>query len=155
MQAATLAAALGAALIAGTFFAFSSFIMAALTRLPAPQGITAMQQINITVINPVFMGVFLGTAALCAAVAVWSLMTFGSEGAKPRLAGALLYLVGAFLLTLFANVPLNNALAAADPASGTGAELWQRYLRDWTMWNHVRGMASLAACGLLFSAWNN
>lgn len=150
MQAITIIAALGAALIAGTFFAFSSFIMGALGKLPEPQGIQAMQQINVTVVNPVFMGVFLGTAVLCVAVAVWSFMNLGEEGAKLRIAGALLFVLGAFVLTMLANVPLNNALAAADPASGAGAELWQKYLHDWTLWNHVRGAASLAACALLF-----
>jgi uncharacterized membrane protein len=46
------------------------------------------------------------------------------------------------------NVPLNNALAAVDPNSGKGAELWARYLADWTAWNHVRAAASLAAAAL-------
>ena len=30
------------------FFAFSTFVMQALDRLPAPQGIAAMQSINVT-----------------------------------------------------------------------------------------------------------
>ncbi|MEH2408541.1 anthrone oxygenase family protein [Nostoc sp.] len=57
--------ALGCGLIAGVFFAFSTFVMNALARLQPAQGITAMQSINITVINPLFMAVFLGTAAAC------------------------------------------------------------------------------------------
>ena len=36
------------------------------------------------------------------------------------------------------HVPLNNALAAADPASHEAASLWARYLTDWTLWNHLR-----------------
>ena len=43
--------ALGCCLVAGVFFAFSSFVMNALARLPLQQGITAMQSINIAVIN--------------------------------------------------------------------------------------------------------
>jgi uncharacterized membrane protein len=31
-------------------------------RLPAREGIAAMQSINVVVINPAFLGVFLGTA---------------------------------------------------------------------------------------------
>ena len=60
-----LLAALGCGLMAGVFFAFSAFVMNALARLPAAAGIAAMQSINITVINPLFMTVFLGTAANC------------------------------------------------------------------------------------------
>lgn len=61
----TFIAAIGSGLIAGVFFAFSTFIMSALARLQPPQGIAAMQSINITVINPWFMMVFLGTAMVC------------------------------------------------------------------------------------------
>ena len=71
---AVLAAALGAGLIAGVFFAFSTFIMRALALLPAPQGIRAMQSINVVVLNPFFLGAFLGTGAVAAALAVASLV---------------------------------------------------------------------------------
>jgi len=57
-----LVAALSAAVIGGVFFAFSTFVMKALRRLPADQGIAAMQAMNVAVINPVFLGVFLGAA---------------------------------------------------------------------------------------------
>ncbi len=50
-----LLAALGSELIAGVFFAFSTFVMKALAQQPAAQGIATMQTINITVINPWFM----------------------------------------------------------------------------------------------------
>ena len=50
MVAVTLAL-LGAAVIGGVFFAFSSFIMKALARIPSPEGIAAMQSINVVVLN--------------------------------------------------------------------------------------------------------
>jgi uncharacterized membrane protein len=50
------------------------------------------------------------------------------------------------------NVPLNNALAAAEPASSEAASLWARYLADWTMWNHVRTVSSTVACALFIAA---
>jgi uncharacterized membrane protein len=43
----TLFAALGCAMMAGVFFAFSTFVMMALARLPAEQGVAAMQAINV------------------------------------------------------------------------------------------------------------
>ena len=57
----TVAAALGCGIVAGVFFAFSSFVMAALARLPAGQGIAAMQSINVTVLNRGFLSLFVGT----------------------------------------------------------------------------------------------
>ncbi len=44
--AVTLASALGCGLVAGVFYAFSTFVMPALKRLPPAQGIVAMQSIN-------------------------------------------------------------------------------------------------------------
>jgi Na+/H+-dicarboxylate symporter len=61
----TLVSAVGSALIAGSFFAFSTFVMSALGKIPPPQGIAAMLSINIVVINPWFMTPFVGTAVLC------------------------------------------------------------------------------------------
>ena len=45
--ALTLFAALGCGLIAGVFFAFSTFVMKALARLPSGEGMAAMQSINV------------------------------------------------------------------------------------------------------------
>ncbi len=42
-----IAALLGSALVAGVFFALSSFVMKALARLPAPEGSAAMQSIKV------------------------------------------------------------------------------------------------------------
>lgn len=52
LYAATLITALGCGLVAGAFFAFSSFVMAALKRLSTAEGIAAMQSINILAITP-------------------------------------------------------------------------------------------------------
>lgn len=80
-------AALGSGVMAGTFFAFSNFLMRALARLPAEQGIGAMQAINITVINPLFMIVFLGTAMASALLAVRALSIWDGANASFLLAG--------------------------------------------------------------------
>ena len=52
-------------------------------------------------------------------------------------------------MTIVFNVPRNNALAAVDPASTSGAAQWTSYLTSWTAWNHVRTAAALAAAGSL------
>lgn len=136
-------AALGCGLIAGVFFAFSTFVMSALARLEPAQGIAAMQSINITVINPWFMTAFLGTAAACLFLAISSLLKWQQPGAAYLLLGSLLYLVGTFGVTMIGNVPLNEALAKVNPDTG-GANFWVSYLRDWTMWNYVRTVTALA-----------
>jgi uncharacterized membrane protein len=152
MKILILISAFGSALVAGLFFAFSNFVMAALGRLAPPQGIAAMQSINITVINPVFFVLFFGTALAAAALAILSLANFSDPRALKAVQGAALYLFGVIGVTMFANVPLNNALAAVDPGSAQGAEVWTRYLANWTFWNHVRCVASAAAAVLFASA---
>ena len=145
----TLVSALGCGLIAGAFFAFSSFVMKALAQLPPTHGIAAMQSINIVVINPLFMAAFLGTGVACLALVVSSFLRWQRPGATYLLAGSLLYLVGTILVTIVFNVPRNEALAVVDPPSVPGANLWTSYVNGWTAWNHVRTAAALAAAALL------
>jgi len=145
----TFGTALGCGLIAGVFFAFSTFVMPALARLPPAQGIAAMQSINVSAITPSFMVALFGTGAACAFLAGLSLLTPSRRGAWFVLAGSLLYLVGNVLVTIAFNVPRNDALAAVEPASADGAVLWASYLTGWTAWNHVRTFTALAAAGLL------
>src|ERR1044071_2503870 len=127
----TLAAALGAGVIGGAFFAFSSFVMRALGRLAPPEGIRAMQSINIVVINPVFLGVFVGTALVCAVLAVASIKAWSDPGAGLRLAGCLGYVIGTFAVTMKLNVPRNDALAALGADTADAAAYWARYLGEW------------------------
>ncbi len=148
----TLVLTLGCGLIAGVFFAFSTFVMKALAQQPTAQAIATMQAINITVINPWFMTVFLGTAIACIWVAITTLLNWRQPNAIYLLIGSLLYLVGTFGVTIGFNVPLNNALAIVDPSSADGATLWTKYLTNWTFWNHIRMVAAIAASALLLWA---
>ena len=145
LHASTLIAALGCGLIAGVCFAFSTFVMRGLARLPSAQGIAAMQSINITAISPWFMTAFLGTAAICGLLLISALISPHQPGAFYRLVGSLLYVVGTILVTMAINVPRNNALAAIDPASADVDRHWGGFLSSWTTWNHVRSVAALAA----------
>jgi uncharacterized membrane protein len=144
-----LLAVLGCGLVAGIFFAFSSFVMAALARIQAPQGIAAMQSINITVINPLFMTAFLGTGVVCFFLAIAALFKWHQPSAGYVLIGSLLYMIGTVGVTIVGNVPLNDELAKVDPNSIDGANRWANYLANWTVWNHVRTIAALAAAASL------
>lgn len=142
--ALTLFAALGCGVVAGVFFAFSTFVMKALARLPPGDGIAAMQSINIVVLNPWFMTAFLGTATACVLALISSLFRWHDPGVVYLLVGSTLYLVGSLLVTIVFNVPKNEALASVAQADPNGAGLWAGYLASWTAWNHVRTAAALA-----------
>lgn len=147
--AATLLAVLGCGTVAGVFFAFSAFVMKALARLPAEQGVTAMQAINVAAVTTAFMAALFGTAAVCAALAFWSLLVWEERSAPYLLAGCALYLSGTILPTVACHVPRNVALARVEPRSADAESYWRRYLSGWTAWNHVRAVAALAAAAAL------
>lgn len=146
--ALTLVAALGCGLVGGVFFAFSTFVMKALGRVPPETGIGVMQSINVTVLTPWFMGVFFGTGIACALALIHSLYHWGETGTLLRFAGGALYLAGSILVTIVFNVPRNNQLAAVSPEDPDSAERWVSYVSSWTAWNHVRTVASFAAAAL-------
>ena len=152
LEVLTFAAAIGSGVVGGTFFAFSTFVMAALARLPPQQGIAAMNSINVTVINPLFFLAFSGTGALCLALIVGAWFWGDAASGRLILIASLLYLVGCIGVTMVFNVPLNNALAAVDASTPAGAALWQRYLAEWTTWNHVRTVAPIVSAILLTAA---
>lgn len=141
----TAAAALAAALMAGTFFAFSNFIMPALQRTAPAHGIEAMQHINRTVMNPGAMGFFIGGAVLGVGLLALAGYHHDHAAAPFILAGAVLYTFGTFAITAAFNVPLNDALAKHPPTSSEGLTLWQRYLSAWTRWNTLRTLAAAAS----------
>jgi uncharacterized membrane protein len=148
----TFAAAIGSGLVAGIFFAFSTFVMAALGRIPPEQGIAAMQSINITVLNPAFLTAFLGTGVVCVALAAGSYVWWGEASGKLLLAASLIYLVGCIGVTMVCNVPLNDALAAVRPDTPEAAALWSNHLTLWTNWNHLRTVAPLLSAILFMAA---
>lgn len=138
-------AALGAGMVSGLFFVFSNTIMAALSRMPPEQGMAAMQHINRVILNPVFLGIFVGTAVLSLLLLVWSGMNLRHPAAPWLLIAALAYLVGSFGLTRALNVPLNITLDRLQASAAIAATQWPAYVGPWLRWNHVRTAASIVA----------
>lgn len=133
-------AAVGAGLMAGLFFAFSTSVMPGLGLRPPAEAAAAMQAMNVRIQNPLFLLVFLGSALAGLAVAVLALVTGGSG---LHVAGGLLVVAGSFGITMGVNVPMNNRL------DREGEPYWAEYARRWTVWNNVRAGASAAALLLL------
>ena len=149
VAALVIVAAVGAACTGGALFAFSSFVMPALRRLPAAQGVAAMQSTNVTAVRPPFMLPFAGTAVLSIALIVVALTSLDESYAPWLIVGAVLYLVGVFGLTMAYHVPRNDALAGLAPDAPETAVAWGRYVSEWTTANHVRSAAGLLAAAAL------
>jgi len=143
-RALTMIAAVGAGLSAGVFFAFSTFVMKALGRLPDTDGISAMQAINKAAPTPAFMARPLWhRRGLCRPRRV------GGHPAKPTAsglaAGRLRLVSRRIVLTAALPLPRNDALARVNPTSAGAATKWSEYLTGWTAWNHLRTVSCLGS----------
>jgi uncharacterized membrane protein len=144
----TVIGAVGSGLVAGVFFAFSTFVMSGLRRAPAPAGIAAMQSINRQAPTPAFMLAFLGTTGVCVVLGIVAVTKWGSTAATLALIAALLALVPVVLTGAY-HQPRNLAFEHVDPTSPGAVEAWRTYLAGWVPWNHVRTLSSAAAAVLL------
>ncbi|MET0145018.1 MAG: anthrone oxygenase family protein [Ilumatobacteraceae bacterium] len=148
MRTLTVATAVGAGIVGGVFFAFSTFVMAGLRQAPPRSGLAAMQGINRAAPSPVFMLALLGTAVACLGLGIGSLTDLAADGAELRVAGCAVYLV-TIVVTIAYHIPRNNALADVDPDGADAIARWVAYAGPWTVWNHVRTVAGIGAAVLL------
>jgi len=144
--------ALGCGVVAGVFFAFSTFVMRALRRVPPAQGIVAMQAINDAAIPSVFLLSGSITALGCVALTGWALAVWSEPFAPLLVAAGIIYVVGVVIVTAAVHLPRNDALATVDPQDAGAADHWSTYLPGWTAWNHVRTATALVASALLTGA---
>ena len=135
------------ALVGGVFLAFSDFIMRSLA---LSGGVEAMQVINREVFRWVFMALFLGMAAGSLVIATYGILTPAGPAGALMTAAGLVYLVGCFGVTVFFNVPMNEALADMDLSAPATRDYWTgTYLPRWSFWNRVRTIACTVAAALL------
>ncbi|MFB7890469.1 anthrone oxygenase family protein [Cellulosimicrobium cellulans] len=146
--ALVVAGAVATGLAGGVLFAFSTFVMGGLRRLPAADGAAAMVAINRDALRPPLMLLLAASVLVPAAAAVVGLVG-GTTGAGWALAGAVVAAVGILGVTAVGNVPLNERLDAAAERPGDLAAAWATFLPRWLAWNHVRTVAGAAATALL------
>lgn len=146
----TQAAILAYAIVGGVFLAFSDFIMRSLSVTSGTGGVEAMQTINREVFRWVFMTLFLGMAVLSLVIGGYAIFALSGPAASFFLLAALVYFVGCFGVTVFFNVPMNEALAGMELSSTATKTYWaETYLPRWTFWNTVRTLACVLSAALL------
>lgn len=135
---------------AGVFLAFSDFIMRGLRLAQDGAGSAAMISINRVIYRSIFLTGFMLTTPMAAGLAIWAPDGVSDEVRGLIGAGAGVYGVLVFGLTVIRNVPLNKQL---DASSGDAA-VWDRYHRVWALWNHVRSVGAILAFGLFVLAFS-
>lgn len=141
----TLFSALSCGLMAGVFFAFSTFVMKGLTQIPVGESIAAMQSINVAAVNSLFGATFVVTALVCVLTMIVAVWRWNNPGTIYVIIGGTIYLVFGLLVTMMFNIPLNDMLASVAPNDPNNASLWVNFFDPWMFWNHVRTTGSLAA----------
>jgi len=127
-----LVATVGSGIVGGLCFAFASFIMSSFDDLGPPQAIRAMQSINSGILRSSAMGAWFGTAVIGIVAAMIA------ENRGLAITAAVLYGMGAVVITGQGNVPLNEELGRVDPDGPGAADAWRRYRIRWGHWNNLR-----------------
>lgn len=142
------------ALMSGFFFAYSFSVNLGLHKLNNRSYLTAMQNINKEVLNPVFYSCFFGVFLL---LIVSTTLHFDMRSSKFYLIlfACISYAVGVFVVTGVRNVPLNNQLAGFDIANASEISIQNMrsiFESSWVYWNSIRTLASFITITLLVIA---
>jgi uncharacterized membrane protein len=147
------AATVATGLQAGTYYTWASGVMPGLARTDDRTFVAAMQQMNVAIVNPVFMLTFLGAPLLAGAA-----LATGSSTARPWLIAGLALAVSTVVITGALNVPLNNALEAAGSVDRIAdlAAVRADFEDSWVRWNIARTVTStVASACLAWAAWRS
>lgn len=132
-------------LMAGIYFAFSVFVMQALTKLPNLQGARAMNSINDVIVKTLFLPLFFSSTLAHLVLIGWAIW-FENGIHSLWFWGGFIYVTGMFGVTVFGNVPLNNRLKSSADNAELLVATWQTYTKNWSSLNHIR----TATCAISF-----
>jgi uncharacterized membrane protein len=134
---------------AGTYFTWATGVMPGLAKVDDRTFVHAMQQMNIAIVNPVFIATFLGAPLLAGA----SIAVAGSH-ARPWAIAATVLAVGTLVISFAGNIPLNDALDAAGPVDKIKdlAAVRADFESLWVKLNIARTFTSAGALGALAMA---
>ncbi|WP_205471959.1 DUF1772 domain-containing protein [Nocardioides sp. SYSU D00038] len=143
-----LGALVATGLQAGTYYAWASGVMPGLARVDDRTFVHTMQQVNVAIVNPVFLATFLGAPALGVLAAV-----AGPPSARTWLVAGAALAVATVVVTGAGNVPLNDSLEAAGAVDRIGdlAAVRADFESSWVRLNALRAATSTAS--LLALGW--
>jgi len=132
-EAVLLASRIVTGLLAGVYLAFLVAVMPALHGQSDEVFAAVMNRINVVIVNPAFLSLFLGAPLLTAGLLWWH--------RGPLLVVASVLAAAALVITFAANLPLNDALA--DGGSRADFET------PWLVWHVLRTAAAVGCFGIL------
>lgn len=142
-------------LMAGLFYAWSISVTPGLAKINDVSYLQAFQAMNRAIINPSFYVVFFGLVILLPVQSYLSFQTSISNQFWYVIFATILYFVGIMGVTIFGNVPLNNALEALQIESMTPEqmdEFRKGFESKWNRFNLIRTISSTLTFLLLLIA---
>ena len=131
-------------LSAGLCFTWSNAITPGIGRLDNQGYLMSFQQMNRTIINPLFFLVFFGPSLL-GAINLYLFKNAPSPLIWSLILGVAIYFFGVVLVTIFGNVPLNEVLDKTDLNSASIEELRQLRERFEVKWNRLHLIRTLSS----------
>jgi uncharacterized membrane protein len=147
-------AVLTTGLMAGVFYAYAVSVNLGLAEQPDASYVATMNEINERIQNPLFFLGFFGAVLFPVAALVAHLPRRRTGRFRLIVLACVLYGGGSFLVTVLANVPLNEDLArvTSDAPASELARARAAYEEPWNFWNGVRGLFSAVAFVALIGA---
>ena len=133
----------------GVYFTYSNSVVPGLDKIDPERAVAAQRSMNVAIINPRFLAMFIGPVVTSAATGFLLLGLDEATAAWLFFVAAGLYLVGCLVITGRINVPMNNALE--NSTSTDWAKRWADFSPRWRRWNTVRTVTSMIAlvlCGI-------
>jgi uncharacterized membrane protein len=134
-------------LIAGLFYSWSISVTKGLALLPDREYLTAFQQLNRAILNPLFLIGFMGLVFLLP-ITTWTQYHRPPSPAFWLLAAATtIYLIGVMGITMLGNVPMNESLDAFNVDVATPAQLAAKRLAFESRWNFLNNIRTGCCLG--------
>jgi uncharacterized membrane protein len=144
-------------LSSGLFYSWAISVIPGTKRVTDLVYLEAMQSINKAIINPWFLVIFLGPIILITLAAVTHYKYGHEEVFGLILVAGLFYIIGTFGVTVFGNIPMNEALETVqiNELSTEGLkDTRQAYEGRWNKLHYIRTISSVISFGLLLFALN-
>lgn len=143
------------ALTGGLFYAFSCAVNPGLARLSDGGYLAAMQSINKEIQNLLFLSSFMGTLLLLP-LSTWLEFRVGiTDSFWLLLVATFVYTIAVFGLTMFGNVPLNEALDRFNLSSASAKDMAiqrEKFEIPWNRFHRIRTVASVLTVMLVIAA---
>lgn len=143
------------ALTGGLFYAFSCAVNPGLARLSDGGYLAAMQSINKEIQNLLFLSSFMGTLLLLP-LSTWLEFRVGiTDSFWLLLVATFVYTIAVFGLTMFGNVPLNEALDRFNLSSASAKDMAiqrEKFEIPWNRFHRIRTVASVLTVILVIAA---